>query len=100
MFADSAYEFLERVWMKYSVLIGMHGGSMKAEKRWERVDAIPDCKLRLRPTYVINNYYVILLLRVAKPLVRPLNNVFSFLKAGRAILITAFQLRNNDIMIT
>ena len=44
MFADSAYEFLERVWMKYSVLIGMHGGSMKAEKRWERVDAIPDCK--------------------------------------------------------
>ena len=48
MFADSAYEFLERVWMKYSVLIGMHGGSMKAEKRWERVDAIPDCKLKLR----------------------------------------------------
>ena len=47
MFADSAYEFLERVWMKYSVLIGMHGGSMKAEKRWERVDAIPDCKYQL-----------------------------------------------------
>ena len=68
MFADSAYEFLERVWMKYSVLIGMHGGSMKAEKRWERVDAIPDCKLKLRHTYVIDNHYVIFLSRVAKRL--------------------------------
>jgi len=44
MMADTAYEWLERTWSKYSVLIGMHGGSMKADKRWERVDTLPGCR--------------------------------------------------------
>ena len=41
MFADSAHEWMERMFSKQAFLVGADFGSMKAEKRWARWDAIP-----------------------------------------------------------
>lgn len=42
MFADSAHEWVERFFgFQLPFLIGKDSGSMKAEKRWARWDAIP-----------------------------------------------------------
>ena len=42
MFADSAHEWVERFFgFHLPLLIGKDSGSMKAEKRWARWDAIP-----------------------------------------------------------
>ena len=40
IFAESAYEWFEKVWMKYTILVGMDQMSMKSEKKLERMEKL------------------------------------------------------------